>query len=466
MGCSNSLQLEDQQQPKHVVTAISYDTLSTKDKEYIQSGNDENSIQANNSGHTENPSDNDNCSSNNPDDIQTNNEKSTAMKPNSNIQDIHKVSYHELLIYGYCRDIESTLKQIIPTPIIKLFSKYYDPAKKVILMFLPLDNNEESQIFCQKIIAEGKFGNRLTEKLNVFRQSRYNDKLVQQNLFGMNDGQCIAANISLPKSVTNNICKVYDKCYDCNYINYHFDTYTLLFSYSSGRVLSAVGINEKEFNKKEGEDIIGVLWNNFPQLTQQYSVPHIEFSRNHGLLAFGGYTHKLYNLSFNDAHFQMQDMPRWKWKTIMRTNARRENSLSSVMIKHDKLMIVGGTQRNSAELIDLQNRIAKTSNTQKNRCNSGIAYDDNKERVLVAGGDRYSDTEIEIYDIHKAYWRLRSNSHSVHFRRPTLWTTNNEILYMATGKGDVQYIDLRSKNNNWMSHSAAEFAIDEYAVVL
>merc|ERR1712154_520195 len=104
-------------------------------------------------------------------------------------------------------------------------------------------------------------------------------------------------------------------------------------------------------------------------------------------------------------------------------------------------------------------------NTTKHRSNSGIVYDEKKRRVLVAGGDRYENSEIEMFDVTKNLWILYENTQCVHYTKPVLWTSENEMLYMATCKGDVSYIDLRSNDKRWTIHSPDEFGIGSYRVI-
>ena len=337
---------------------------------------------------------------------------------------------HVLLVHGYILQTAKCVHRIISLDVIAIISRFYRNHESKLLFnantlckyTLPSINQYRSRRYTASyfINIDNKCFN-----FHQFKIYNFQNEIYESSVIANASSFTSAQNVLLPKAINQSIQNIGNTSYDM-YSSRLNPSYTMIFQHceDDNHKLNCLAFlfNEIEFFKPKQEKIIGFKWN-LPNLSETYS--QLLYSDKYGLLGVGpgsyarNATTKIWNLSFNSSAYFAQNSykNKWKWECILESKKSSERDASGfniTMIDDDIIMIVGAYHM---ELINLKTKKRMYCPDGPKRYNFGITYDDNKDRVFIAGGVRiiYSRTihyykphihvnTIFYYDMHKQCW--------------------------------------------------------------
>ena len=260
----------------------------------------------------------------------------------------------------------------------------------------------------------------------------------------------VAANsMKLPPKIFNSIGK---------YNKYNKNDYHALFNIS-GQSNTMYLVHRNEIKQQQST---AFKWN-LPSL--QHGIDATVYDDEYGLLSFiGGYENSndsLCSLSFTSNEYQQQN--NWKWQKFGGTapNSKRIES-SCVIMKTDdnkkKLFVCGGWNgRESADIFDFAENKWSSIEGDSDAADSGICYDQSKQRIFVGGGRAIYKNEsrcrmVQLYDLSQNEWYNLPKTWNNYWCEPIMWVSENDhnLLFIGSEMGNcLEYIDLRENERKW-----------------
>eukprot|EP01084_Bolivina_argentea_P005737 10841_1 len=381
------------------------------------------------------------------------------------------MKYLSLLVYGYCRQIESVLSNLLPSTICQLCLNYistdimsqqlyhitltpYNASQKN-EFYLQINKNKPA-ILCHILCMDKK--HKFQEHDSIFTPLNRHRIVVQTNA-------------KLSNKLDQKICKLYNEYYKSNYITdykYKPNRYNIVWMIDqfSGWIYKNIIHNYELHNIHNHNKIIGFL-----SCHQNKKVTTIGYgsvcsiSEKHGLVIVNHkevYTKYINYIGIYPMN-SISDSNIFNVKKAVQLLLKTETtSFEHVMIGDNKLLAIGGpylrvpaSASQKVELIDLENHNTSwMSDCNLGRTTCSAFYDYNNNKVYVGGGN--SSRIVEYWDViivkNKWFMDLPVTKYK-HMHWPMLWKDMNEnVLYIKSNESDdVEFIDCRVNNKQWNS---------------